>query len=304
MEMVAFNGWERCVRLHNDDIELLITRDVGPRVIRCGFIDGPNCFAEIPGQQGGMHEPEWMIRGGHRFWVAPEAKPWSYELDNEPYQALTAIAGGVRCEQAPGPVTGLAKTLDITLEADRNCVTLLHRLTNHASAPVRCAPWALTVMGPGAQAIIPLPAKIPHTERLTANQAWRLWGYTDLSDPRWTLTPRTLFFRQDATRGPNKLGIAHAEGWVGAQRENCLLIKAFDYLPDACYPDGGCNFETFANADFLEVETLGALVTLAPGESTEHTERWSLFRDVPWCRTDADVDTHVRSRLDPVGGRA
>lgn len=294
MEIVAFNGWERCIRLHNGQIELIVTRDVGPRIIRCAFLGRPNLFAEIAGQQGGTGEPEWMIRGGHRFWVGPEAKPWSYELDNAPYVTAQAIAGGIRTEQAPGPLTGLAKSIDITLADDRNRVTLRHQLTNRSEAPVRCAPWALTVMGPGSQAIIPLPAKIPHTERLTHNQRWSLWGYTDLSDPRWTLGQRCLLFRQDPSRGPNKLGIAHAEGWVGAQREGSLLIKTFHYDPDAAYPDGGCNFETFSNEAFLEVETLGAIVTLMPGGSVQHTEVWDVHDGIPLCRNDVDVDTHIR----------
>ena len=33
MEMVKFNGWD-CIRLTNGKVELLVTRDIGPRIIR------------------------------------------------------------------------------------------------------------------------------------------------------------------------------------------------------------------------------------------------------------------------------
>ena len=46
------------------------------------------------------------------------------------------------------------------------------------------------------------------------------------------------------------------------------------------YPDLGCSFETFTNADFLELETLGPLATLEPGASLTHTERWAAHRGV------------------------
>jgi hypothetical protein len=293
MHEVVYNGWN-CLRLANSQVELVVTRDVGPRIIRFGFTGGPNVFGELPAQQGGRDEPEWMIRGGHRFWVAPEAKPWSYELDNTPYAAAEAIAGGVRVRQAAGPVTGLVKEMEITLANDRNEVTVRHRLTNKARSPVACSPWALSVMGLNGQAIIPLPAKIPHTARLTHNQTWSIWGYTDFADPRWTLGRGYLFFRQDPARGPNKLGIAHRERWVAYQRENCLFVKYFDHLADAEYPDAGCNFETFSNEEILELESLGPLTLLKRGQSVVHTETWKLFRDVPRCASEADADRWVR----------
>ncbi len=293
MQEVKFNGW-RALRLANREVELIVTRDVGPRIIRFGFTGGPNIFAEVEGQQGGRGEKEWMIRGGHRLWIAPEAVPWSYELDNEPYERAEAIPDGVLVRQAAGPVTGLAKQMEITLAADSNTVTIRHTLFNAGAHTVRCAVWAPSVMGPGGQAIVPLPAKIPHTERLTHNQQWSIWPYTDLSDPRWTFGRDQVLFRQDPRRGPAKIGIAHREQWVAYQREGLLFAKYFPHLPDAEYPDGGVSFETFANEEFLELESLGPLVSLQPGESASHTERWRLFRGVPRCAGEADVARLVK----------
>ena len=36
-EKVSYGGWPNCVRLNNGKVELIITTDVGPRVIRFGF---------------------------------------------------------------------------------------------------------------------------------------------------------------------------------------------------------------------------------------------------------------------------
>jgi hypothetical protein len=152
-------------------------------------------------------------------------------------------------------------------------------------------------MAPGGMEIIPFPKKISHTDRLTHNQGWSLWGYTDFSDPRWTFTGQYIFFRQDAKRGPNKLGIAHREGWAGYLIDGYLFVKRFQWMETANYPDGGCNFETFSNEDMLEVESLGPLVTLQPGQTAQHEERWSLHRKLPPIKTEADVDLHIRKLL-------
>jgi len=292
MEKVTFNGWENSIRFANGQVELIVVTAVGPRIARFAFEGERNLFAELPGQQGGRGEPKWMIRGGHRFWIAPEEMPKTYELDNEPVP-YRRIAGGVRTLQPPGRFSGVSKTMDITLATDRNEVKIVHTLTNCRKRTVRLAPWALTAMAQGGLAIIPLPKKIPHTERLTHNQEWSLWGYTDLSDPRWTLGSRYIFFRQNRKRGPNKIGIAHREGWVAYQLGEFVFVKRFDRKEGATYPDGGVNFETFSNEDFLELESLGPLVDLPAGKSVQHVERWELYREIPRCRTEDDVDRHI-----------
>lgn len=296
METVEFNGWQNNVRLSNGEAELIVTRDVGPRIIRFGFVGEKNLFAEIAGQQGTSGESEWMIRGGHRLWIAPEEEPKSYELDNSPIE-IEETESGIRTSQEPGPIASVRKTMDISLAPDANEVTVVHGLKNEGAGEIQLAVWALSVMAVNGKAIIPLPAKIPHTERLTHNQEWSIWGYTDFSDPRWTLGSRYVFFSQDTTRGPNKLGIAHREGWVGYLLDGFLFVKQFERIEGAAYPDAGMNFETFSNEEFLEVETLGPLATLPPGETATHTEKWLLFRDVPACETEDDVDKHIRHLL-------
>lgn len=284
-----YRGWANNITISNGRIELVVTQDVGPRIIRLGFRGERNLMAEMKPQLGKSGETEWMIRGGHRLWFAPEAKPDTYELDNVPV-SVSVIDGGVRTRQEPGPITGIQKSMEIRLSGRTNEVEIVHVLTNRGRKARELAPWALTVMAPGGTCIIPLPSRIAHTARLTHNQEWSIWGYTDFSDGRWTLGPRYVFFRQDRRRGPGKLGIAHREGWVAYQLDEFVLVKRFQWTEGARYPDGGVNFETFSNEEMLEVETLGPLVTLKPGKSVKHTEVWQLLQGVKPIKTAADAD--------------
>jgi hypothetical protein len=104
IESVPHKGWNSNIRLSNGSIDLIVTKDVGPRIIHCGFINKRNLLAEFPEQMGGTHEKEWMIRGGHRLWIAPECQPDTYELDNAPL-VHRKIPGGIRTLQEPGPLT-------------------------------------------------------------------------------------------------------------------------------------------------------------------------------------------------------
>ena len=84
MEKFNYGGWENCYKLSNQKIELIVTGDVGPRIIRFGFIGQENMFKEYSNQMGVQSSKEWLIFGGHRLWHAPEGQPRSYFPDSEP----------------------------------------------------------------------------------------------------------------------------------------------------------------------------------------------------------------------------
>jgi hypothetical protein len=292
VKLIPYGGWKRNALLSNGEVELVVTADVGPRIIRLAFAGCRNLFAEFREQRGRSGEKEWAIRGGHRLWIAPEVKPLTYEPDNGPVR-MEAVRNGVRTVQTTGPLSGVRKSMEIAVSPRRNRVTVTHRLTNMNRRAVRLAPWALTVMAPGGTAIVPLPGKIPHTRRLTHNQEWSIWSYTDFADGRWTLGSRYVLFRQDRRRGPAKLGVAHREGWVAYQLGEFVFVKRFALVQGAAYPDGGVNFETFSDRRMLEVETLGPLADVPPGGTVVHRETWDLFRGVRPCRTERDVDRNI-----------
>lgn len=291
---VPYGGWSNNIRLANEQIELIITLDVGPRIIRCGFIGGPNLFKEFAPQMGGTGESEWMIRGGHRLWHAPEAKPRTYALDNVPVAAETLDDYSVRLIPDPECANGLQKEMDLILDATTNRVVVIHRLTNIAPWDIELAPWALTVMDAGGRLVIPLPEKRPHTEVLTPECPLVLWPYTDMADSRFLWGSRYITLSQDAAKGATKLGMLQQLGWAAYLVHGTLFVKYFDCDPCAPYPDYGCNFETFTNEEMLEVESLGPLTVLEPGETVEHVETWKLFADVPAMSDEASLDRTIR----------
>jgi hypothetical protein len=47
---VEYKGWPNCWRVTNGEVELIVTGDVGPRIMRYGFLGGQNLFKEFPDQ--------------------------------------------------------------------------------------------------------------------------------------------------------------------------------------------------------------------------------------------------------------
>lgn len=287
MEKVAYRGWPNCYRLTNGKVELIVTGDVGPRIIRFGFIGDDNEFGEFAEQVGQTGGSEWRIYGGHRLWHAPEDKVRTYYADNSPVQVVEEN-GTARVIQPPEATTGIQKEMAITFEA-ANRVEVRHYLRNVGLWSVELAPWALSVMAPGGLGIVPQPTKA-HPDGLLPNRVLVLWPYTDMRDPRIHWGSRLILLRQDqdAPR-PAKIGLSANDGWGAYLRRGHLFLKTFEYIEGASYPDHGCSLEMYTNDRMLELETLGPLQRLAPGGVAEHVERWFLFRGVEASEDEESV---------------
>lgn len=301
LEKVQYAGWSNCYRLANQTIELIVTGDVGPRIIRFGFIGEENLLKEYPQFSGKTGGDEWRIYGGHRLWHAPEVKPRTYAPDNGPVQVVDHKSF-VRVTQPVEPLTGIQKELDITLSPDAPLVQVTHRLRNTTMWPIKLAVWSLSVTAPGGKMVIPLPPAGSHSGNLLPNRRLALWAYTDMADPRWTWGSAYIMLQQNGSiPGSQKIGTYVPQGWVGYVRNNTLLVKRFDVIPGAEYPDLGSNVETYTDSDMLEIETLGPVVELEPDATVEHTESWYLFHDVPTPMNDADVVKHILPKVDQTG---
>jgi hypothetical protein len=307
VEKIEYQGWKNNLRLANGEAELVITLDVGPRLISYQHSGGTNVFKEYGEQLGKTGEKDWQIRGGHRLWVGPEDLTRTYAPDNGPVAHKVIGPGSVRLTPAADAEYGIQREMDVTLAAEGTTVTVLHRIINTGEKPTHLAIWALSVMAPGGVEVIPLPPKKPHPgppknarspEDYAPNQTMVLWPFFDFADPRWTFGSRYITLRQDRSRGPTKIGLAHRLGWVAYLNGGTLFVKRFDFQSGKHYPDRGSNFETFTNEDMLEIESLGPLVELAPGAKVEHTERWELFKGVEAFRDEAGIDRHVTSRVE------
>lgn len=283
VKSIKYGSWGNGVELSNGIVDVVATVDIGPRIIRFGFSGEDNMFKE---DTGGLifekvrHEPEdeqqWNLYGGHRLWVSPEAMPRTYYPDNDPV-AWMPTEHGVILTPPEEKRNRLQKSMEISMDPLSGEVTVIHRVTNTGPWSVEFAVWGLTVMARGGRAIIP---QAKRDTGLLGNRILALWPYSKMNDSRVTWGEDFIQLRQETGDTPFKFGTNNEDGWAAYYNNNNLFVKYYTHLPEAAYPDFGVSFETYVNSHFLELETLGELKPVAPGETVSHTETWNLFRNV------------------------
>jgi hypothetical protein len=301
VQKVEYKGWTNCYRITNGEVELIVTGDVGPRIIRYGFVGGQNLFKEFPDQLGKSGEAAFQLRGGDRVWKAPEDPIATWQPDNVPV-TVEITPTGVIAREPIEPQTQLQKEIEVSLAPSGTTVTVSHRIANHSLFPLEFAPWALTMMAQGGAVISGFPPRGHHPQNLEATNPLVMWAYTNLADPRWRFTRKYLTLRQDpANSEAQKLGMFNANTWAAYILNGEVFVKRTTPDPSKTYPDFGCSFETFTNNEFLEVETLGPLTKVAPGKSVELVEHWGLFRNVKLSAfTDDELDSTILPLVESV----
>jgi len=284
MEKVEFHGLQNCYRISNDNIDLVATTEVGPNVVRFGFVGERNeLFGKTP-----------RGFGGHVLQHAPEAK-------DRKFPAMDPVAVEehnkfIRLTQPTEIPTGIQKEMDIPTSIEGNHLSIVHRLYNRGLWPVELAPWASTLMPAGGSAILPLPPRFPPrgVGPLLPTSSIAIWCYCDLSDPRLVLGKKYVMLKQDSkVPGAYKIGMLVSDGWIAYYNDGHLFVITYAYKESALYPDLNSPVECFSAETAFELETLAPLVTLKPGASAEHVENWYLFRDVPEPQNDDNIDKNI-----------
>ncbi|HCE42188.1 MAG TPA: hypothetical protein DET40_01400 [Lentisphaeria bacterium] len=271
MKKIEFQGWKNCVELQSGKFRIVVTTEVGPRIIGAFVGKGENMMCVVPAMAGKKGGRDWKIYGGHRLWHAPEAKPRSYAPDNSPVEAKETkdglvFTGGVEKS------TGIYKSFAIK-PLGNNKFRIRHTIRNENPWEVEIAAWALTVMDAGGVAVIPVPQG--DKDALLPNRYLTVWPYTNMADGRLTFGDKYILLRQQKDhKYPSKIGLNCEDGWMAYANKGCALVKRFTHLADAEYPDNGCSIETYTCDFMLEIETLSPLYILAPGEEIIHDEEW------------------------------
>jgi hypothetical protein len=282
-------------RLENRFLSVDYLASAGPRLVRL-LVAGSdqNLLAELPEMTQPTPYGDYHILGGHRLWHAPEAMPRSYLPDNEGVQVENLQDGSVRLTQPVEPGTGMRKAMLLTLAAEAPLLTIQHSLTNAGLWPVECAPWAITQLRLGGLAIIPQQAGVPAAQ-LLPDRRMTIWNYTRLQDPRLHLGDDFILLEAAGRLPPCKIGVSNPQGWLAYLLGEVLFVKRFTPQPNLPHPDSGCDTETYCNDQFIELETLGVLQVMQPGQTVTHTETWQVYTGVKFPPTLDGVRAMVKA---------
>ncbi len=281
MEKIQFQNFQNCIRLSNDEIEIFVATEFGPRIIGYNFIGGENVLGIHTDAKVETTLGVWKPYGGHRLWIAPENMPNSYAPDNSPVEYFFDEQNNtIRLIQSVETVTNTQKEMTIMLDEKGSGVSINHKITNLNERDIEIAAWALTIMREGGEVFIPNePFAAYGAATLLPIRNLTVWSYTDFSDSRWQFDSEFIRLRVDSLKtAPQKIGVLNKQGWIEYKLEDVIFTKRFILQPSAVYPDMNSNTEIYTAGSFIEIETLAPVVRLAPGESTEHIEVWQLTK--------------------------
>ncbi|MBX3029756.1 MAG: hypothetical protein KF809_06325 [Chloroflexi bacterium] len=281
-------GGHECLAIDAGGPRVVATIDAGPRVLSLTLPDGtgdglllltPDLTLDVPGQG------TYRLIGGHRLWAAPEDPTRTYLPDDVPVE-VAQEPGSVRLSH-PEAATGIRRTIVVTPTPDS--IVLDHELRNEGTAPIRTAPWAITMCAPDGEAWLPRSEAPLDAGGYQANGTLVLWPYTRFSDPRLALDdPIIRVLGIPGSEGRVKVGLQGRVGWGAYRRAEALFVKRTAWVEGVAYPDMDASLQCYSCGDFVEVETLGPMVDLAPGAAVTHRETWSLHRIDP-AASMADV---------------
>lgn len=305
-EIDNYENYGRCVRISNGEIEVLVTVDVGPRIIRYAFVGGENVMFNDIERKSSHSGPEydkhyykgatWYIYGGHRLWASPESSPETYFPDNDKVD-YKVIDGGAVFTPKPQTANGMQHMIELKMGEDGS-VEVTHKIRNISEKEQEFAIWALTVMRKGGLEIIP---QNTHNTGLLANRFVSVWPYADLTDDRFYFGKKYVTLRQNPESSTAfKIGFDNQNGYaVYINGENVFINKYKPNHPDGIYPDNGVSFETYTNGLILEMETLGELTKAAPGQELVHVENWSLKKNpgTPDARDEKQIEEFLNKVL-------
>jgi hypothetical protein len=279
-----------CVALANTRLNLLVTKSVGPRFISLRLHGGQNLFAELPHLVSVRPDGEmYHFHGGHRLWHAPENMPRTYVLDDNPVDIVQTKNSLSTCQTVEAE-TGIEKTIHFSLVDEKPVVEIQHTLTNRGLRMVECAPWAITQLKTGGVAILP---QVLEKTGLLPNRSLTLWPYSDVVNPNVTWGNRYILLQAAMKETAFKIGFPNPRGWLAYWLAGTLFVKRAVFDPGKEYFDFNSSSECYCNENFIELETLGPVTRLEPGESVTHSETWELYSNVVRPSDEATVQTLV-----------
>jgi hypothetical protein len=281
--MSAYYG-HPSAHIENDHLRVDFLTHAGPRIVGLRVkASAENIFAETPSI--GWDAPRGMFHlyGGHRLWIAPEKPDRTYVPDDDGV-IVTPIDQGIELTGKVDSVLGIRKRLSLTLDRDHARAEITHRIDNLGSSVIDLAPWAITQLPHGGRSFLPqtigvFPPDDPNAAFLP-NRHLVLWNYTRIHDPRLHLDDTCVTLDALPLMPPIKIGYLNTPGWAAYLRGDVLFIKRFDPCADRLHSDRNTNVTVYCNDQFAELETLGALSALQPGDHVEHVERWEVIAGV------------------------
>ena len=223
--------------------------------------------------------PEQLQMRGDTTWQGP----WTVEATGDRQATMTSLVD---------PQSGMQVTRTIALAKDSSHLRVTQTVFNRGQKNVRQCYWSRTFSTHGGIAVVPCDSVKSRLPNLY---------YLGMSRKNLNILPEEdAVVRQNdfliINRPPStaKMGFDSVRGWVAYQtKEDLLFVKRFEVAENRNYGEAvGINLSIwYPKKDFIpccEMEPIGPMQNLAPGEQASYSVDWWLLESV--FPTDGKVD--------------
>lgn len=283
VKRIDYHGWPGAYQLSNGTVELVFVPQIG-RVMRYGRVGGPNLLWEKKELRGKTFHPttakkEWTNFGGDKVWPAPQAH-WTWPpdpfLDGSLHQVEVLPGNRLKVTSQKSMAKSIRIVRDIALDPTGTGVTFRNTMENVGDQDVDWSVWEVT------QVVVPERAEL--ASHKGGHFPAGIYIFKDYAPKTRVLENdgKVIRFRWNETKN-GKIGSDSPAGWARAVIGGELFTVSAKLESGLDYPDDGCAQEIWSNPApdrYMELELLGPIRKLQPGDAQTLVTHWKLSRAV------------------------
>lgn len=278
--VVAENGYTNCIELANATTRVVLEPNLGGRVLHYQ-LNGVEVLYQNASHDGRVYDPKnttGLHPPGGRFDVGPErAVPRHPTLFFGRWTAEITGDRAARMTSQDDKATGLRLVRDFRLDAEGSHLVCTQTMINVSREKVRTCYWSRTFADDGGITFVPINPQSRYPARYALYTTGDAINFNPMPEPMIRVRDGILEVVGQPTF--NKVAIDASEGWLAhVGHAGVLFVKKFPVDLSRPYMELAANsVALFYRPAMIELEPIGPMEDLAPGQSASFTEDWWLY---------------------------
>jgi len=274
--LIDYRGYSNCIKLENENTQVILGHHCGGRVLEYSWRN-ENVLYSDPSHDGWVYKPGQPtvdISAG-RFDIGPEQIiPPHPDLWLGAWTAEIIAPGIARMTSVEDLATGTQLVREFSLEETSSRLACTQEIRNISDQQINWCHWSRTFALGGGICIVPLS---DYSRFPSSYIQYEPDGRINFTPQDPGVQRRAGYLEISATPQYPKLGMDSYVGWLGYLLKNDLLfVKRFPTYPERVYNEIAALTISiwYPEDDMCEIEPIGPMERLLPGESAKFTEEW------------------------------
>ena len=272
-------GYNNCIELKNKSVRVILDPNVGGRVLTYE-LNGKNILFENPvlnGETWAPGKPKFEVSAG-RFDIGPEKTTPNRDSFHNTWSGEITGENSARMTSQIDTILGVQLIREFILDKHSSHLKCIQHVKNISNSTQRYAHWGRTFAKGGGICLVPLNPN----SRLPKGYAMYQYGtnFIDFNPKEEeNLRVRDGVLEMLGTPSHPKLVMDSNLGWIAYNStDDLLFIKKFEANKNVNYGDILSNQVSiwYYKNEKCEIEPIGPIETILPGEIASFTEDWWL----------------------------